>query len=178
MPGSTPIFGFPYPDPSDLVANYPALGQQLAEDVEDAINARKILQIVRATDVTARATTSTSFVDVTGMSVTITPSSATSVILIVCSVMIGTVRGSANTGANLRITDASNNPISGAERIEPFIGDVLSFDAVLTFIAYATPASTSATTYKLQFSVNTNTITATVKNNVQTGQIYAIEVAA
>jgi hypothetical protein len=37
MPGSTPIYGFPYPDPSDLVANYPALGQQLAEDVEDEI---------------------------------------------------------------------------------------------------------------------------------------------
>jgi hypothetical protein len=34
MPGSTPIYGFPYPDPSDLVANYPALGQDLAEDIE------------------------------------------------------------------------------------------------------------------------------------------------
>ena len=35
--GTTPIYGFPYPDPSDLVANYPALGQQLAEDVETEI---------------------------------------------------------------------------------------------------------------------------------------------
>jgi hypothetical protein len=32
--GTTPIYGFPYPDPSDLVANYPALGQDLAEDIE------------------------------------------------------------------------------------------------------------------------------------------------
>jgi hypothetical protein len=38
MPGSTPIYGFPYPDPSDLVANYPALGQDLAEDVETVIS--------------------------------------------------------------------------------------------------------------------------------------------
>jgi hypothetical protein len=38
MPGSTPIYGFPYPDPSDLVANYPALGQELAEDVETVIS--------------------------------------------------------------------------------------------------------------------------------------------
>jgi hypothetical protein len=37
--GTTPIYGFPYPDPSDLVANYPALGQQLAEDVETEISA-------------------------------------------------------------------------------------------------------------------------------------------
>jgi hypothetical protein len=32
--GNTPIYGFPYPDPSDLVANYPAMGQELAEDIE------------------------------------------------------------------------------------------------------------------------------------------------
>jgi hypothetical protein len=35
--GTTPIYGFPYPDPSDLVANYPALGQQLAEDIEGVL---------------------------------------------------------------------------------------------------------------------------------------------
>jgi len=46
MPGSTPVFGFPYPDPSDLVANYPALGQQLAEDVEDEIIASGGLVLV------------------------------------------------------------------------------------------------------------------------------------
>lgn len=34
MPGSTPIYGFPYPLSTDLVANYPALGQELAEDIE------------------------------------------------------------------------------------------------------------------------------------------------
>jgi hypothetical protein len=39
MAGSTPIYGFPYPESSDLVANYPALGQDLAEDVEAAIAA-------------------------------------------------------------------------------------------------------------------------------------------
>jgi hypothetical protein len=37
MPGTTPIYGFPYPEPTDLVADYPALGQQLAEDIEDVL---------------------------------------------------------------------------------------------------------------------------------------------
>lgn len=37
MAGSTPIYGFPYPESSDLVANYPALGQDLAEDIESTI---------------------------------------------------------------------------------------------------------------------------------------------
>jgi hypothetical protein len=39
MAGTTPIYGFPYPESSDLVADYPALGQDLAEDVEAAIAA-------------------------------------------------------------------------------------------------------------------------------------------
>lgn len=38
MPGTTPVYGFPYPEPTDLVADYPALGQQLAEDVETVIS--------------------------------------------------------------------------------------------------------------------------------------------
>lgn len=38
MAGSTPIYGFPYPESSDLVANYPALGQDLAEDIESTIS--------------------------------------------------------------------------------------------------------------------------------------------
>jgi hypothetical protein len=34
MAGFTPIYGFPYPEATDLVADYPALGQDLAEDIE------------------------------------------------------------------------------------------------------------------------------------------------
>lgn len=38
MAGSTPIYGFPYPQSTDLVADYPALGQDLATDVETVIS--------------------------------------------------------------------------------------------------------------------------------------------
>ena len=37
MAGNTPIYGLPYPEPTDLVADYPALGQQLAEDLDDKL---------------------------------------------------------------------------------------------------------------------------------------------
>lgn len=37
MPGTTPVYGFPYPEPTDLVADYPALGQDLAEDIESVL---------------------------------------------------------------------------------------------------------------------------------------------
>jgi len=58
MPGATPVFGFPYPDPSDLVANYPALGQQLAEDVEDEIIASGGLAHINTTTFTSQASVS------------------------------------------------------------------------------------------------------------------------
>lgn len=58
MAGSTPVFGFPYPEPSDLVANYPALGQQLAEDVEDEIIASGGLSLVTATSFTTQSSVS------------------------------------------------------------------------------------------------------------------------
>lgn len=38
MAGSTPIYGFPYPQSTDLVADYPTLGQELATDVENVIS--------------------------------------------------------------------------------------------------------------------------------------------
>jgi hypothetical protein len=53
MPGSTPIYGFPYPDPSDLVANYPALGQQLAEDIEDVLPTLGGLTLITTATVSA-----------------------------------------------------------------------------------------------------------------------------
>jgi hypothetical protein len=182
--GTTPIFGFPYPDPSDLVANYPATAQQLAEDVEDAIYSRKILQIVRATDGTQRSTTSTSFVNVTGMTVTITPQKSDSAILIIASGAWQTNMSA--DGANyglLRITDAADNPIFGAQ--ESYVGanningtSTRSFFGLLSLLAYATPATTSATTYKMQFRVDTASTTLLIRNDLSLGQMLAVEVSA
>ncbi|HEY7824430.1 MAG TPA: hypothetical protein VIG24_16430, partial [Acidimicrobiia bacterium] len=66
----------------------------------------KILQIVRATDSTVRSTTSTSYVDVTGMSVTITPQINTSAILLVGAVYMRTKTssGTMNTIGSVQIT--------------------------------------------------------------------------
>jgi hypothetical protein len=132
----------------------------------------KILQIIRATNATNQTTSSTSFVDITGLSVTITPQQNTSTILIFASVFVVSVN--AGGAAQFQITDASNNAISGAEQFQLQVAAQVS---QLTAIAYATPATTSAVTYKLRFrseSAGTND----VRNATNTGQIYAIEVSA
>jgi hypothetical protein len=45
-------------------------------------------------------------------------------------------------------------------------------------MAYATPATTSAVTYKARFRRNGSTETITILNAEATGQLYAIEVSA
>ena len=143
----------------------------------------KVLQIVRATDTTDRSTTSTSFVDVTGMSVTITPQKSTSAILLVSAFGVAFA---SNAGRNcfgyLQITDSSNTGISGASSRQvgtndfsyPLAGSTI--DAV-TLIAYATPATTSAVTYKLRMKAGA-TLAMNVQNGDGAGQMYAIEVSA
>jgi hypothetical protein len=144
----------------------------------------KVLQIVRATDATSRTTTSTSFVDVTGMSVTITPSKSTSAVLIISSFNLAITRDSTIGNGFVQITDASNNAISGAEGGENLFlrftqsspGTSSGIVFAQTLIAYATPATTSAVTYKLRFKGDGATVD--VQNAKQTGQLYAIEVSA
>ena len=143
----------------------------------------KILQIVRATDSTNRSTTSTSYVDVTGMSVTITPQKSDSAIILIAT---GFVRvGWTTTGrqdGSIVITDSSNNQISGTQQAQfGFDGaftTASNFDSYLSLIGYATPATTSATTYKLRFLSRAAATTISLLNGNTTGQMYAIEVSA
>ena len=132
----------------------------------------KILQIVRATDSTQRTTTSTTFVDAS-ISVTITPQKSDSGILLIWSARVAPWN---NTYVALRIADSSNNAISGAE--DQAYGDQSSnsFNVQAVAIAYATPATTSAVTYKGRFLTTSNT--GTISNQLVTGQLFAIEVSA
>lgn len=60
MPGSTPIYGFPYPEPTDLVADYPALGQDLAEDIEAVLPTLGGLTLLSPTSITFTGTSASS----------------------------------------------------------------------------------------------------------------------
>jgi hypothetical protein len=159
-----------------------------AADLNDTFGAKldvsaylpgKILQVVRATDSTNRTTTSATYTDVTGMSVTITPQFSNSVILILANFYGRSEKTSSTVSfAGFRITDASDNAISGAQDAAIQIGGPSSswtLDQQVTMIAYATPATENAVTYKLRFRSNGTT---SVQNATNTGQMYALEIAA
>jgi hypothetical protein len=161
-----------------------------AADLNDTFGAKlnlaggKVLQVVRATDTTDRTTSSTAFVDVTGMSVTITPQKATSAVLIISTGFLESTWTSGDNGVGLlRITDSSNNAISGAQihglgTINLTGTGTRETSSMFNLLAYATPATLSAVTYKLRFSTNAATITTKVRNSTATGQMFAIEVSA
>jgi len=131
----------------------------------------KVLQVVNTVVNAARSTTSTSSVDISGATATITPSSASSKVLAIANIpgsyvttggdtgygFIGLVRGS--TTINLSQTGKYVSGGTGGT----LIGDVY---AGITMVTYDNPATTSATTYKLQFrTANSNTFYAADSSN-------------
>ncbi len=146
-----------------------------------------VLQVVSTTKTDFFTTTSSSFTDVTGLSVSITPTSASSKILVLANVSYGSsaddvlirlVRdsthigtgtgGSANNGFN---QTNGNAPVRYAMQT----GSVCYLDS---------PATTSATTYKIQIVAQGGTSTACVNRRGEnttyggSSMITVLEVAA
>jgi len=138
--------------------------------------------VVQAVKTDTFSTSSTSFTDVTGLAVTITPSSDTSKVLVIGqvstgnpnneSVFVGLVRGSTNL---MRSTTATNNAT---------FAHVDSSNFTLrtqTFVFLDSPAADVATTYKVQMRVSAGTgqINRRASDNSlgATSSITVIEVA-
>jgi hypothetical protein len=116
----------------------------------------KVLQVVSTTKTDTFSTASTSMVDVTGVTVTITPSSTSSLVL----VMLNT--GSACSVNNFQLF----NVLRGATVLAPsptnsFINfqGTLSVDLQMSSFSHLdSPNTTSATTYKLQIAAVSGTV--------------------
>jgi hypothetical protein len=114
-----------------------------------------VLQVVSTTKTDTFSTASTSYVDVTGLSVSITPSSATSKIYVVAQVTGGGTVGTNNTNFRL-VRDSTAICIGtsgGGSRIQSTTSaspeDVNALSAlIISFLD--SPSTTSATTYKIQ----------------------------
>ena len=146
--------------------------------------AGSVLQVVSNTKTNFFTTTSTSFVDVTGLSLSITPTSATSKILLIVTsyqsssstsglTVYNLVRNSTNiaTPANtgLSFSASAGNYTGASDNIFPF---------TISFLD--SPATTSATTYKVQVKTNTGTLyinTRVSLDSAFTTTITAMEIA-
>ena len=113
-----------------------------------------VLQVVSTAKTDTFSTASTSFIDVTGLSVSITPTSATSKILVLMDVKLGS---DTNVSGYLNIVRNSTNiyigdSASSAQRVTYANSDDPSsqwpYQAVGNFLD--SPATTSSVTYKIQ----------------------------
>lgn len=111
-----------------------------------ALPTGSVLQVVSTNKNDTFSTASTTFIDLTGLSVSITPTSATSKILVLMRVMCsGSLAGTITLrGQLIRGATALDSGDSGATSSYSFINT--------RFVNYLdSPATTSATTYSYQF---------------------------
>jgi hypothetical protein len=169
MPDTGLPWEIPYAAPADLVRDWPALSEDVADAVAAGLSAAgnagigsNVVQTVKTDTFT---TTSSSYVDVTGLTATITPSSDTSKVLVIANINVG--QSAANGSVAIQIT-------SGGSAV--FIGDASgsrtrvstgyrgsngseSVQAIYsqTAVFLDSPATDSAQTYAIQISTPSST---------------------
>ena len=136
----------------------------------------KVLQVVQTVKSDTASSTSATFTDISGMSASITPSSASNKILVFfdigisggggssgCPGMIKLLRGS----TSIYVGDAAGSRETGYGSIyaDPaYYGDAYAV-AKMTGVYLDSPSTTSSTTYKIQFRANTSGTTTVYLNS-------------
>lgn len=149
MATTTPIFGWPVPTSTDYVKDGATAIEALGDAI-DATVAGGVLQIVSTTKTDTFSTTSTSFTDITGVSLSITPKSINSKILLIVSLMSsGSGAGSEQSYQLVRGSTAIGIGVGGTT-VNATAGAATSDLNSISMTFRDSPATTSATTYKIQ----------------------------
>jgi hypothetical protein len=138
----------------------------------------KVLQVVFASNSSLTATSTTTFVD-SGLTATITPTSATSTILVIVS-QNGISKNNASTATGMSI-----KLLRGATDLITFAGaSAFTGTAIYNYVASASatyqdsPATTSATTYKTQINSTNNNPAVSVNIGGESSTITLLEIGA
>ena len=144
-----------------------------------------VLQVVSTTKTDTFSTASITFVDVTGLSVSITPTSATSKILVIATVPVGHASSRVARVNLVRNSTTINQPTPSQTFSATKNGYIATGDTTSSadFHYLDSPATTSSTTYKIQCCTNAGDFAMYVGN--RTGQdmnspstITVMEIAA
>jgi len=148
------------------------------------LGAGSVLQVVSTTKTDTFSMTGGTFVDITGLSATITPTSATSKIFIIVNLAVSSSGGAGLNTFNL-VRNSTN--ISQPATTPAFAGTFCAYldlgDNILPLAInfLDSPATTSATTYKLQMKSNTGTQYVNRRSSTDTAftsTITVMEIAA
>lgn len=144
--------------PTTLPSSFASGSVLTAAQMNNLRGAFRVLQVVSATKTDAFSTTSTSYVDITGLSVSITPSSTASQILILTGIaMSADATGRMSVQLKRGTTDiAISTGFAGTNQTGAAFNNIY----LSQFVSIAhldSPATTSATTYKFQAKVAAGT---------------------
>jgi len=163
--------------PTSLPSTFVAGNVLTAAEMNALRGAFRILQVVHTHKNSVFSTTSTSYVDVTGLSATITPTSTSSTILVLVSLTIG----GDNDGARGDIQLVRDSTAIGQSDSYSYYGtglwsrsDRYSYTAFgSTNIHYEdSPATTSATTYKIQVREDGGIASTIYVNRARDSDVY------
>ena len=145
-----------------------------------AIPTGKVLQVQFVQGVSDFASSSSSFVDVTGLSLTITPASTSSKILLLCNT--NTYQNTTSSYFNMRweraISGGSTTAFGHGTYGQSFARSAVAHDfwggVGMTYLD--SPSTTSEITYQVQASAGGGLINISV-NSTNQNNIYALEIA-
>ena len=175
--GVTPIYSIPFAEPTDLVRDWPDLSEDVADAVEAAIAGVPVLagigsNVVQTVKTDTFSTTSDTYTNVTGLSATITPSSATSKVLVIAHVNVGAGTSAAERSVHVRVNGGgADTYVGGADgsRVRSASSAVYPLvrveAATITFLS--SPGVATAVTYDVQIRRGSTSGTAYVNRSGQ-----------
>ena len=166
--------------PTSLPATFVAGNVLTAAQMNNLRGAFRILQVVSTTKTDAFSTTSTSYTDITGLSVSITPSSATSKVLVISNTSLSC--SAANLIELVLDRDGTDICVSASGKTQMYAPRSQFGIDEMTGLFLDSPATTSAVTYQLQIKVSNDIGYVNRRGNAATpfttSTITAFEVSA
>jgi hypothetical protein len=163
---TTTNYGWTTPDDTSLVKDGASAIRTLGSSIDSSLS-KAIVQVVQTYSTTTFSTTSTSYVDVTDLTATITPQDNSNKILVIVNLAMGGTTGAAQGLAKLLrgATDIAGGTGTHFAFLEKGITGTTNaiFQFATTFLD--SPATTSATTYKVQIRTDNASFSSTVNRN-------------
>lgn len=152
--------------PTTLPASFVAGAVLEAAQLNNLRGAFRVLQVVSTTKTNTFTSTSTSFADITGLSVSITPSATSSKVLVMANVCLSHATAG-NAGAIQLVRDSTAICIGDADGsrtrasygfIQPAFAAGYATQLTGVAVILDSPNTTSATTYKVQIDTSGGTV--------------------
>jgi hypothetical protein len=146
-----------------------------ATQMNNLRGAFRVLQVVSMETSTTVSNSTTTFA-ASGLTLSITPSSTSSKILVMSNSAIAKTSGNANNGVNLRLR-------RGATVLQNQVACLFTGTAIVnignaTMMTLDSPNTTSATTYDVQFANFTAAVSADHNANSSTSSLVLMEISA